>query len=139
MQEMMIMGWEEAKSLAYPIRLAVFVHEQQVPEELELDDDDSTAWHAVVLKDGQAIATGRLLSNGKIGRLAVLRPYRGQGVGSNLLETLVQFGERQNIKKFFLHAQTSAISFYEQLGFQAIGPVFNEAGIDHIKMVLEPT
>ena len=135
----MIMGWEEAKSLAYPMRLAVFVHEQQVPEELELDDDDSTAWHAVVLKDGQAIATGRLLSNGKIGRLAVLRSYRGQGVGSNLLETLVQFGERQNIKKFFLHAQTSAISFYEQLGFQAIGPVFNEAGIDHIKMVLEPT
>ena len=139
MQEMMIMGWEEAKSLAYPIRLAVFVHEQQVPEELELDDDDLTAWHAVVLKDGQAIATGRLLSNGKIGRLAVLRSYRGQGVGSNLLETLVQFGERQNIKKFFLHAQTSAISFYEQLGFQAIGPVFNEAGIEHIKMVLEPT
>lgn len=137
MQEMMIMGWEEARPLAYPIRLAVFVHEQQVPEELELDDDDPTAWHAVVFKDGQAIATGRLLSNGKIGRLAVLRPYRGQGVGSNLLKTLVQYGERQNIKKFFLHAQTSAIVFYEQLGFKAIGPVFNEAGIEHIKMVLE--
>ena len=135
----MIMGWKEARPLAYPIRLAVFVHEQQVPEELELDDDDPTAWHAVVFKGGQAIATGRLLRNGKIGRLAVLRPYRGQGVGSNLLEKLVRYGERQNIKKFFLHAQTSAIHFYEQFGFKAIGPVFNEAGIDHIKMVLEPT
>ena len=137
MQEMMIMGWEEARPLAYPIRLTVFVHEQQVPEELELDDDDPTAWHAVVFKDGQAIATGRLLGNGKIGRLAVLRPYRLQGVGSDLLEKLVRYGEHQNIKKFFLHAQTSAIHFYEQLGFKAVGPVFNEAGIDHIKMVLE--
>jgi predicted GNAT family N-acyltransferase len=139
MQEMMIMRWEDAKPLAYPIRLAVFIHEQQVPEELELDDDDPTAWHAVVFQDGQAIATGRLLSNGKIGRLAVLQQYRAQGVGSHLLQSIVKFGQQQKINQFFLHAQTSAISFYEQLGFKAIGPVFNEAGIDHIKMVLEPT
>ena len=139
MQEMMIMGWEEAKSLAYPIRLAVFVHEQQVPEELELDDDDPTAWHAVVFQDGQAIATGRLLRNGKIGRLAILREYRGLGLGSELLKTLVSYGRQEGIKQFFLHAQTSAIGFYERLGFKAIAPVFNEAGIDHIKMVLEPT
>ncbi len=139
MQEMMIMGWEEARPLAYPIRLAVFVHEQKVPEELELDDDDPTAWHAVVFKDGQAIATGRLLRNGKIGRLAILREYRGLGLGSELLKTLVSYGRQEGIKQFFLHAQTSAIGFYERLGFKAIGPVFNEAGIDHIKMVLEPT
>ena len=139
MQEMMIMGWEEAKSLAYPIRLAVFVHEQQVPEELELDDDDLTAWHAVVFQDGQAIATGRLLRNGKIGRLAILREYRGLGLGSELLKTLVSYGRQEGIKQFFLHAQTSAIGFYERLSFKAIAPVFNEAGIDHIKMVLEPT
>ena len=137
MQEMMIMGWEEAKSLAYPIRLAVFVHEQKVPEELELDDDDPTAWHAVVFQDGQAIATGRLLRNGKIGRLAILREYRGLGLGSELLKTLVSYGRQEGIKQFFLHAQTSAIGFYERLGFKAIAPVFNEAGIDHIKMVLK--
>ncbi len=137
MQEMMIMGWEEARPLAYPIRLAVFVHEQKVPEELELDDDDPTAWHAVVFKDGQAIATGRLLRNGKIGRLAILREYRGLGLGSELLKTLVSYGRQEGIKQFFLHAQTSAIGFYERLGFKAIAPVFNEAGIDHIKMVLK--
>ncbi len=139
MQEMMIMGWKEARPLAYPIRLAVFVHEQQVPEELELDNDDPTAWHAVVFQDGQAIATGRLLRNGKIGRLAILREYRGLGLGSELLKTLVSYGRQKGIKQFFLHAQTSATGFYERLGFKAIGPVFNEAGIDHIKMVLEPT
>ena len=135
----MIMGWEEARPFAYPIRLAVFVHEQKVPEELELDDDDPTAWHAVVFQDGQAIATGRLLRNGKIGRLAILREYRGLGLGSELLKTLVSYGRQEGIKQFFLHAQTSAIGFYERLGFKAIAPVFNEAGIDHIKMVLEPT
>jgi predicted GNAT family N-acyltransferase len=139
MQEIRIMQWDEAKDLAYLIRLDVFVHEQGVPEELELDDDDPVAWHAVVLDHGKAIATGRLLRNGKIGRLAVLKEYRGLGLGSELLKTLVSYGRQEGINQFFLHAQTSAIGFYEQLGFKAIGLVFNEADIDHIKMVLETT
>lgn len=139
MQEIMIMRWQEARHLAYQIRLTVFVNEQQVPEELELDEDDPTAWHAVMFKDGQAIATGRLLRNGKIGRLAVLKEYRGLGLGSELLKTLVSYGRQEGINQFFLHAQTSAIVFYQQHGFKENGPVFNEAGIEHIKMVLEPT
>ncbi|BEI34033.1 GNAT family N-acetyltransferase [Polynucleobacter sp. HIN5] len=139
MQEMMIMRWEEARHLAYPIRLTVFVNEQQVPEELELDEDDPTAWHAVVLDHSKAIATGRLLRNGKIGRLAILKEYRGLGLGSELLKTLVSYGRQEGIKQFFLHAQTTALDFYQRHGFKAIGPVFNEAGIDHIKMILEPT
>ncbi len=133
------MHWEEVKHLAYPIRLTVFVNEQQVPEELELDEDDPTAWHAVVLDHGKAIATGRLLRSGKIGRLAVLKEYRGLGLGGELLKTLVSYGRQEGIKEFLLHAQTSAVGFYERHGFKAIGPVFNEAGIDHIRMMLEPT
>lgn len=133
------MQWDEAKDLAYPIRLTVFVNEQQVPEELELDEDDPTAWHAVVLDHSKAIATGRLLRNGKIGRLAILKEYRGLGLGSELLKTLVSYGRQEGIKQFFLHAQTTALDFYQCHGFKAIGPVFNEAGIDHIKMILEPT
>jgi len=136
MQEIRIMHWEEARHLAYPIRLTVFVNEQQVPEELELDDDDQTAWHAVMFKDGQAIATGRLLKNGKIGRLAVLKEYRGLGLGSELLKTLVSYGRQEGITQFFLHAQTSAVGFYERHSFKATGLPFEEAGIDHIKMVL---
>ena len=138
MQEIRIMQWDEAKDLAYPIRLTVFVHEQGVPEALELDTDDALAWHAVMFKDGQAIATGRLLRNGKIGRLAVLREYRGLGLGSEILKTLVSYGHQEGIKQFFLHAQTTAIGFYERHGFNAIGLPFEEAGIDHIKMVLTP-
>lgn len=135
MQKIAIMRWDEARHLAYPIRLTVFVNEQQVPEELELDDDDPDAWHAVVLKDEQAIATGRLLGNGKIGRLAVLKNYRGLGMGTALIKSLMEFGQQQGIGQFYLHAQTTAIGFYEGLGFKANGPVFNEAGIEHIKMI----
>ncbi|WP_286225085.1 GNAT family N-acetyltransferase [Polynucleobacter sp. HIN7] len=138
MQEIRIMQWDEAKDLAYPIRLTVFVHEQGVPEALELDTDDALAWHAVILDHGKAIATGRLLKNGKIGRLAVLKEYRGLGLGSELLKTLVSYGRQEGITQFFLHAQTTAIGFYERHGFNAIGLPFEEAGIDHIKMVLTP-
>ncbi len=132
------MQWDEAKDLAYPIRLTVFVHEQGVPEALELDTDDALAWHAVILDHGKAIATGRLLRNGKIGRLAVLKEYRGLGLGSELLKTLVSYGSQEEIKQFFLHAQTTAIGFYERHGFNAIGLPFEEAGIDHVKMLLTP-
>ncbi len=134
MQKIAIMRWDEARHLAYPIRLTVFVNEQRVPEELELDDDDPDAWHALLFKDGQAIATGRLLGNGKIGRLAVLKNYRGLGMGTALIKSLIEFGQQQGIGQFYLHAQTTAIGFYEGLGFKANGPVFNEAGIEHIKM-----
>ena len=132
------MQWDEAKDLAYPIRLTVFVHEQGVPEELELDDDDAIAWHVVVLDHGNAIATGRLLKNGKIGRLAVLKEYRGLGLGGELMKTLLSYGRQEGIKQFFLHAQTTAIGFYERHGFKAIDLPFEEAGIDHIKMLLTP-
>lgn len=129
------MAWEEAKPWAYPIRLTVFVKEQRVPKVLELDEDDPGAWHAVVFQDGRAIATGRLLANGKIGRLAVLQSYRGHGVGSDLLKKLIEFGQQQTMTKFYLHAQTRALGFYKRIGFKAIDPVFDEAGIEHIKMV----
>lgn len=132
------MRWDEAKHLAYPIRLAVFVDEQGVPEELELDDDDVMAWHVVMLDHGKAIATGRLLRSGKIGRLAVLKEYRGLGLGGELLKTLLSYGCQEGIKQFFLHAQTTATGFYEHHGFKAIGLPFEEAGISHIKMLLRP-
>lgn len=137
MQAIQIMGWDEAKEFAYPIRLSVFVHEQGVPEALELDEDDPLAWHAIAFEDGKAIATGRLMRNGKIGRLAVLQAYRSQGIGSHVLEALLGYGVEQQISQFFLHAQTSASGFYERFGFKPSGSVFNEAGIEHIKMVLE--
>ncbi len=135
MQAIQILPWNEANTLAYPIRFQVFINEQGVPEDLELDEDDPLAWHALAMRDHQAIGTARLLSSGKIGRLAVLANYRKQGVGTDLLLALLDFGRQQGIDQFYLHAQVSAMDFYDRLGFQAIGPIFHEAGIEHIKMI----
>jgi len=134
MDDIQIMSWQAAQHLAYPIRYTVFVREQSVPEELELDEDDITAWHAVLLVDGVAVGTGRLTASGKIGRLAVLEKYRKHGYGSKLMRALMNHGLANGITHFYLHAQTSAQSFYENLGFKANGPEFIEAGIAHIRM-----
>ncbi len=135
MQTIQILSWNEAKDLALGIRITVFVNEQGVPQSLELDEFDPVSWHALGWHGNQAIGTGRLLADGKIGRLAVLKDYRGKGIGKSLLKSLIEFGQEQGIERFYLHAQTTAIGFYESLGFKTKGPVFNEAGIEHIKMI----
>ena len=129
-----ILPWEQAQSQAYPIRLAVFVKEQGVPEELELDEEDPLAWHAIAKLDGQAIGTARLQKDGKIGRMAVIQAYRRQGVASAMMNVLLKFGRQHGINQFYLHAQIKALPFYERFGFVANGPVFNEAGIAHQMM-----
>jgi predicted GNAT family N-acyltransferase len=110
-----------------------------VPEELEHDDDDTRALHAVIVHDDVALATGRLLSiaggTGKIGRLAVKRSLRGQGLGRQVLTALLQAARQQGVKRIHLHAQCGAQAFYEAEGFKAVGEPFEEAGIDHILMV----
>lgn len=121
-----ILPWEQAQSQAYPIRLTVFVKEQGVPEELELDEEDPLAWHAIAKLDGQAIGTARLQKDGKIGRMAVTRSYRRQGAASSLLNALIDFGHQQGIRQFYLHAQMEAIAFYENFGFIASGPIFRK-------------
>jgi predicted GNAT family N-acyltransferase len=126
-----ILPWEQAQSQAYPIRLAVFIKEQGVPEELELDEEDPLAWHAIAKLDGQAIGTARLQKDGKIGRMAVIQAYRRQGVASAMMNVLLKFGRQHGINQFYLHAQIEALPFYERFGFVANGPVFNEAGIAH--------
>lgn len=131
-----ILPWQKASSLAYPVRYTVFIKEQGVPKELELDDDDPLAWHALLFDGVSPVGTARLLPSGKIGRLAVLQPYRGQGYGTMLMQALIAHGKEKGIAHFYLHAQTTALAFYERLGFKANGPVFNEAGIAHQRMDL---
>ncbi len=130
-----LLPWEQAQAKAYPIRLAVFVKEQGVPRELELDEEDPLAWHAVAEYEGLSLGTARLQGDGKIGRMAVLMTYRHQGVASAMMNALLEFGKQQGIKQFYLHAQIEALGFYERFGFKANGPVFNEAGIAHRVMV----
>ena len=123
---------------AYAIRRRVFIEEQNVPEEIELDADDEHAFHALAILDGVAIGCGRMLEHGdsevKIGRMAVLREFRKTGVGAHILRFLIDRARARGLRKAILHAQLTAEGFYLKEGFNPVGGVFDEAGIAHRKM-----
>jgi predicted GNAT family N-acyltransferase len=133
-----ILAWDEALPLARPVREQVFVTEQKVPLELEWDEWDERSDHAVARDtSGQAIGTARLLPDGRIGRMAVLREWRRRGVGAALMEALLQKAREQSLSRVTLHAQTHAAGFYRRFGFSERGGEFWEAGIPHVEMTLE--
>lgn len=119
------------------VRLTVFVTEQRVPETLELDDRDRHCVHVLAVLDGRVVGTARidLASGGKIGRVAVLAAHRGRGVGTELMRVLHRIAARRGLRSVWCHAQTSAAPFYRRLGYAATGPNFEEAGIEHVRMV----
>lgn len=124
---------------AFAIRMRVFVKEQGVPEEIELDRDDERATHLLAVAGEKSIGTARVVvrrGSAKIGRMAVLKSYRRRGVGKQLLKRAIATATRQGAGKIYLHAQVSVIGFYEKMGFRCAGPVFDEAGIAHRKMIL---
>ena len=116
------------------IRFEVFVDEQNVPEELEIDGLDDQAKHVLAYIDDQPIGTGRILSDGHIGRVAVLKKYRGLGIGKSIMKELIDWAQKNNLEKLWLSSQWHAHSFYLDLGFVCEGEIYEEAGIDHIKM-----
>lgn len=117
------------------VREAVFVQEQRVPRDMEIDDDDPRSTHVLArAADGQSIGSGRLARNGFIGRMAVLSDWRGRGVGTMLLHTLLDQARVQRMAAVSLHAQRDAVSFYLRHGFAADGAEFEEAGIPHVLM-----
>lgn len=127
--------WERQKSDARAVRYEVFVLEQNVPVELEWDDMDVVSVHAVVHDGaGQAVATGRLLPDGHIGRMAVRKGVRGRGIGGLVLEALMNDARRRGDRCVLLNAQTHAEPFYRRFGFVRDGEEFMEAGIPHIGM-----
>jgi predicted GNAT family N-acyltransferase len=133
-----VLSWSDASALARPVREAVFVVEQAVPLEMEWDEWDGRCDHAVALDAaGAAIGTGRLLPEGRIGRMAVLKPWRGKGIGAALLRALLERARERGIERVSLHAQAHAIGFYLRFGFSARGEEFFEAGIPHVQMTLE--
>ncbi len=140
-----IKTWNEAQEDSYGIREEVFIHEQGVPESLELDEFDEIAWHALVYLDQIPVATSRMVREElddhrvlyRIGRMAVLREYRGCGYGSDMMQALLKYGQSEGVQEYYLHAQTYAVKFYEQFGFIAEGDEFEEAGIPHLQMRLK--
>lgn len=135
--ELQILDWADAKSLAKPIRTTVFIQEQQVTESEEWDNEDKSATHLVVIKDDKAIATARLTQKGKIGRMAVLKAYRKQGIASMMLVKLIDLAKQQGQQQIKLWSQTHAQGFYKKHGFIAQGNEFLDAGIAHIEMHLK--
>lgn len=140
MTEAKVGDWATLGADAHRIRQAVFVEEQRIPAEMEWDAADESCTHAVAYNRlGRPLATGRLLEHvpgvAKIGRMAVLSPMRGSRVGRQVLDALMQAGRERGYREVLLHAQLSAEGFYTRAGFQRRGPVFEEAGIQHVEMV----
>jgi len=130
---------------ALAIREVVFIEEQHVPEGIERDAEDARAFHVLAFQGGHAIGTGRLVTLagppsgdsgtwGQIGRMAVLSAHRKARVGSQLLAALEAEARRQTLTGILMHAQLYAIGFYRHHGYEPVGPVFEEAGIDHVEM-----
>lgn len=130
---------------ALALREIVFIEEQSVPESMERDADDATAFHVLAFAEGHAIGTGRLVvlpqppegeagKWGRIGRMAVLQAQRKHGVGSKLLSTLEAEARRRALDGIMLHAQLSAMDFYKRHGYVPNGAVFEEAGMPHLEM-----
>ncbi|ROZ61579.1 YbgC/FadM family acyl-CoA thioesterase [Ramlibacter sp. WS9] len=131
--------WQDLGHDAARIRTEVFVDEQRIPADMEWDDGDQTAIHAVAYNRlGQPLATGRLLQQvpgvARIGRMAVHRALRGSGVGKQVLKALMDVAANRGDYEAMLHAQSSAQTFYLGLGFVPRGAPFDEAGIAHIEM-----
>lgn len=122
---------------AFALRKEVFVWEQKVPEEEELDSYDLTATHYVAVAEGNVVATLRLITQPehmKIGRVAVHQAWRGKGVARKLIEKAMADARDKGLERFYLTAQSDKLGLYEKLGFVAFGPEFMDGGMPHRAM-----
>ena len=126
--------WPDDQSTLKAIRFEVFVEEQKVPAEEEIDAHDPVSLHAIAWTDGNAAGCGRLLPDGHIGRMAVRMPYRGQGVGSLVLQHLIERARQRRDVDVVLSAQTHALGFYEKFGFVVEGSEYLDCNIPHRDM-----
>jgi predicted GNAT family N-acyltransferase len=135
-------AWDSPQGeMARRIRIEVFVKEQRVPPELELDDIDRIAYHVLAYDAARKpMATGRLFEDparpnrGRIGRMAVEPSARGQGYGNAVLRALMREGLRRGYEKLVLDSQVHAVPFYAKAGFTAFGEEHYDAGIRHRMM-----
>jgi len=127
-------AWARLRGEAAPIRFKVFVEEQGIPAALEWDEADTQCLHCVAVVRGRAVATGRLLPDGHIGRMAVLPAWRGLGVGARVLRTLMRAAAARGHAAAVLSAQVAVAGFYAREGFVAEGAPYDEVGIPHQAM-----
>ncbi len=132
--ELVVADWKSMREHAQPVRFSVFVDEQGIDPALELDAIDADCQHCIAWSDGVVAGTGRLLPDGHIGRMAVLPAFRRSGLGGLILERLVAEARLRGHQRVELSAQAYVENFYRRHGFVREGPVYQEAGIDHVKM-----
>ena len=133
--QIVVATWKDQADVLCQIRRTVFIEEQKVPEELEWDGLDEGCQHLLALdNNNKAIGTGRLCEHGHIGRMAVIKDWRGKGVGGALLKKLIDTAQKTGTLKLVLNAQISAAGFYARYGFSAEGDEFMDAGIPHLRM-----
>jgi predicted GNAT family N-acyltransferase len=127
--------WAHDRAAIASVRRRVFIEEQGVSEEEEWDASDSDCVHVLAFTAKRdVVGTARLDDTGKIGRVAVIREWRGKGVGARLVEALIEHARQKGFERVHLNAQVTALDFYRRLGFDPDGPVFDEAGIPHRRM-----
>ncbi|MGE8405472.1 MAG: GNAT family N-acetyltransferase [Pseudomonas sp.] len=131
--------WHKDNADIRRIREAVFIAEQNVPAELEWDSDDNDAIHFLAVEGDYAIGTARLLLDGQIGRVSVLKDWRGLKVGDALMQAAIVEAQGRDLSQQMLTAQVHATAFYERLGFRVVSEEFLEAGIPHVDMVRDST
>ena len=128
--------WDKDKTALSSVRRSIFIEEQNVPEELEWDEFDETSYHVLALdNNGNPIGTGRLKADGQIGRMAVLKNWRNKGIGKSILDELLKIATQSKHDEIYLHAQLTAIKFYEKSGFIINSDEFMDAGITHRTMI----
>ena len=128
--------WDQLQQDAKLIRTQVFICEQGITEGDEWDDQDVISQHFVIYDQDQPIATARLLQNHSVGRVAVVKAYRGQGLGQMIMLEIISYAQKQGLSVLTLSSQVHAISFYEKLGFTVQGNPYDECGISHIEMTM---
>ena len=133
-----LVGSEAEFEAAIAVRFRVFVDEQSIPPEEELDEADATATHAIAVSHGKVVGTGRLVwrddGSALIGRMAVDVQWRRKGVGGEILKFLEDFARKQGLTRAVLHAQEYVKSFYAAHGYQQHGDTFLEVDIPHVEM-----
>lgn len=129
-----IVNYATYRDLIHSVRYTVFVCEQSIPADFEVDHYDSVSQHVLAWWQDNAVGTGRLTPDGRIGRLAVTQPLRNRGIGRCIMEKLLEIAKQQHHYEVSLAAQYHAVEFYKKLGFSQDGDTFNELGIKHVMM-----
>lgn len=130
-------SWGQSSKEISEVRHKVFVVEQSIPPEIEMDGKDSDCIHFLALKQSKPIGAARLQKYGKIERVSVLRDYRHKGIGTAIIKMVIEKARNMDIEKIYLHSQIDSKNFYQQLGFVQQGEAFFEADKPHIEMILK--